>query len=84
MSLEAFQQLILDDHNVHGENKHSLHKKFHPMVASNPLSSPNGHCHGGSYSALWTPIDMYLEDCLDGSIAATNSIEILSGKYIKL
>ncbi|XBI91340.1 hypothetical protein VPH35_028682 [Triticum aestivum] len=79
MSLEAFQQLILDDHNVHGENKHSLHKKFHPMVASNPLSSPNGHCLGGSYSALWTPIDMYLEDCLDGSIAATNSIEILSG-----
>ncbi|VAH45822.1 unnamed protein product [Triticum turgidum subsp. durum] len=61
------------------ENKHSLHKKFHPMVASNPLSSPNGHCLGGSYSALWTPIDMYLEDCLDGSIAATNSIEILSG-----
>ncbi|XP_044965855.1 mediator of RNA polymerase II transcription subunit 33A isoform X2 [Hordeum vulgare subsp. vulgare] len=79
MSLQAFQQLILDDHNVHGENKHSLHKKFHPMVASNPLSSPNGHCLGGSYSALWIPIDMYLEDCLDGSIAATNSIEILSG-----
>ncbi|WVZ62432.1 LOW QUALITY PROTEIN: hypothetical protein U9M48_012186 [Paspalum notatum var. saurae] len=52
---------------------------FHPIVASNPLSSPYGRCLGASYSALWIPIDMYLEDCLDGSIAATNSIEILSG-----
>jgi hypothetical protein len=25
---------------------------------------------------------MYLEDCLDASIAATNSIEILSGNFI--
>ncbi|KAK1681353.1 hypothetical protein QYE76_042201 [Lolium multiflorum] len=79
MSLDAFQQLILDDHNVYGYNKHNLRKRFHPMVASNPLSSPNGRCLGGSYSALWIPIDMYLEDCLDGSIAATNSIETLSG-----
>ncbi|XP_047069313.1 mediator of RNA polymerase II transcription subunit 33A isoform X2 [Lolium rigidum] len=79
MSLDAFQQLILDDHNVYGDNKHNLRKRFHPMVASNPLSSPNGRCLGGSYSALWIPIDMYLEDCLDGSIAATNSIETLSG-----
>ncbi|CAM0905689.1 unnamed protein product [Alopecurus aequalis] len=79
VSLDAFQQLILGDHNVYGDNKHNLRRKFHPMVASNPLSSPNGRCLGGSYSALWIPIDMYLEDCLDGSIAATNSIEILSG-----
>lgn len=79
MSSEAFQQLILDEHNVYGENKHSPRKKFHPTVAFNPISSPNGRCLGASYSALWIPIDMYLEDCLHGSIAATNSIEILSG-----
>ncbi|KAF8731892.1 hypothetical protein HU200_015837 [Digitaria exilis] len=79
ISLEPFQQLILGDCNVYGERKHNMRKRFHPIVDSNPLSSPNGRCLGASYSALWIPIDMYLEDCLDGSIAATNSIEILSG-----
>ena len=82
ISLEPFQQLILGDCNVYGETKHNMRKRFHPIVASNPLSSPNGRCLGASYSALWIPIDMYLEDCLDGSIAATNSIEILSGNFI--
>nr|CAB3452351.1 unnamed protein product [Digitaria exilis] len=79
ISSEPFQQLILGECNVYGETKHNMCKRFHPIVASNPLSSPNGRCLGASYSALWIPIDMYLEDCLDGSIAATNSIEILSG-----
>ncbi|KAJ1288615.1 hypothetical protein BS78_02G101500 [Paspalum vaginatum] len=77
--LEPFQQLVLGDCNVYGETKHNMRKRFHPIVASNPLSSPYGRCLGASYSALWIPIDMYLEDCLDHSIAATNSIEILSG-----
>uniref|UniRef100_K3ZQ37 Mediator of RNA polymerase II transcription subunit 33A n=1 Tax=Setaria italica TaxID=4555 RepID=K3ZQ37_SETIT len=79
ISLEPFQQLILGDCNVYGEIKHNMRKRFHPILASNPLSSPNGRCLGASYSAQWIPIDLYLEDCLDGSIAATNSIEILSG-----
>ncbi|KAG1338451.1 Mediator of RNA polymerase II transcription subunit 33B [Cocos nucifera] len=34
---------------------------------------------GNIYSALWIPIDLYLEDCIDLSVAATNAIEILSG-----
>ncbi|XP_040381743.1 mediator of RNA polymerase II transcription subunit 33A isoform X2 [Oryza brachyantha] len=79
IALKSFQQLHLDVYNIFRGNKHWLHRKLHPIVASNPLSSPNGRCLGASYSALWIPIDMYLEDCLDGSIAATNSIEILSG-----
>ncbi|PWZ38467.1 Mediator of RNA polymerase II transcription subunit 33B [Zea mays] len=79
ISLEPFQHLILGDCDAYGETKHNVHKRFHQIVASNPLSSPNGRCLGASYSALWIPIDMYLEDCLDCSIAATNSIEILSG-----
>ncbi|KAL6639546.1 hypothetical protein ACP70R_023276 [Stipagrostis hirtigluma subsp. patula] len=79
ISLEPFQQLILGECNLYGETKNYMRKRFHPVVASVPLSSSNGRCLGASYSALWIPIDMYLEDCLDGSIAATNSIEILSG-----
>uniref|UniRef100_A0A0D9WWS8 Mediator of RNA polymerase II transcription subunit 33A n=1 Tax=Leersia perrieri TaxID=77586 RepID=A0A0D9WWS8_9ORYZ len=79
IALEAFEQLNLDVCNIFRENKHWSRRKFHPIMASNPLNSPHGRCLGASYSALWIPIDMYLEDCLDGSIAATNSIEILSG-----
>ncbi|CAN6197275.1 unnamed protein product [Urochloa humidicola] len=79
ISLEPFQQLILGDCNVYGYTKHNMRKRFHPIVASNPVSSPNGRCLGASYSAIWIPVDLYLEDCLDGSIAATNAIEILSG-----
>ncbi|CAD6220630.1 unnamed protein product [Miscanthus lutarioriparius] len=79
ISLEPFQHLIVGDGNAYGETKHNMRKRFHPTVASNPLASPNGRCLGANYSSLWIPIDMYLEDCLDGSIAATNSIEILSG-----
>ena len=82
ISLEPFQHLIVGDGNAYGETKHNMRKRFHLTVASNPLSSPNGRCLGANYSSLWIPIDMYLEDCLDGSIAATNSIEILSGNFI--
>lgn len=83
ISLGPFQHLILGDCNAYGDTKHKMRKRFHPIVPSNPLSSPNGRCLGASYSELWIPIDMYLEDCLDASIAATNSIEILSGNFIR-
>ncbi|PKA59311.1 Mediator of RNA polymerase II transcription subunit 33A [Apostasia shenzhenica] len=43
------------------------------------LKQLGGQCHGTSHSTLWIPIDLYLEDCIDGSVAATNAIEILSG-----
>ncbi|KAK3124757.1 hypothetical protein QOZ80_7BG0592130 [Eleusine coracana subsp. coracana] len=79
ISLEPFQQLLQGDCYVYGGTKQNMRKRFHPVVSSRPISSPNGRCLGASYSALWIPIDMYLEDCLDGSIAATNSIETLSG-----
>jgi hypothetical protein len=82
ISMEPFQQLLRGDCNVYGGTKHNMRKRIHTIMSSSPLSSPNGRCLGASYSALWIPIDMYLEDCLDGSIAATNSIETLSGNFI--
>lgn len=45
------------------------------------LIFPGSHCRGVN-SALWIPIDLYLEDCIDGSVAATSAIELLSGKDI--
>jgi hypothetical protein len=82
ISLEPFQQLLQGDSNVYGGIKHNMSKRIHPLMFAGPLSSPNGRCIGASYSSLWIPVDMYLEDCLNGSIAATNSIETLSGNVI--
>lgn len=45
------------------------------------LSSSASLCHGASHSALWIPLDLMLEDAMDGyQVSATSSIEIISGK----
>lgn len=39
-----------------------------------------GFCHGASRSTLWLPLDLALEDAMDGSIVNINSsVEIISG-----
>lgn len=36
--------------------------------------------HGASSSAFWLPIDLFLEDAMDGSeVAGTSAIETLTG-----
>lgn len=43
--------------------------------------SSAGQCHGASQSALWLPIDLFLEDAMDGSqVGATSAVETLTGK----
>lgn len=62
--------------------KHSKYRDLCP-ISSGPFESPGGHCHGPSRSAIWVPLDLYLEDAIDGSVAATNAIETISGKLMK-
>lgn len=46
-----------------------------------PLASSAGLCHGTSYSSLWLPLDLVLEDAMDLSqVHVTSAIEILTGK----
>lgn len=68
-SLEVVKHWICNNHNKF----QVLKPKRHNQCCSTALAP------GVSSSALWIPIDMYLEDCVDGSVAATNSIEILTG-----
>ncbi|PSS33906.1 Mediator of RNA polymerase II transcription subunit 33A like [Actinidia chinensis var. chinensis] len=54
--------------------------KFHEVMASASLASSAGLWHGASRSALWLPLDLVLEDLMDGSqVNATSAVEIITG-----
>ncbi|XP_031400886.1 mediator of RNA polymerase II transcription subunit 33B-like isoform X2 [Punica granatum] len=81
MSPEAFLQLTSDKRNVlTREGKTVSQQEFHAVLASGSLISSAGQSYGASQSALWLPIDLFLEDAMDGSqVAATSSVETLTG-----
>jgi hypothetical protein len=68
-SLEVIKHWICDNDNKFQVLKPKRHNKC--CITALRL--------GVNSSTLWVPIDMYLEDCVDGSVAATNSIEMLAG-----
>ncbi|KAF8394464.1 hypothetical protein HHK36_020672 [Tetracentron sinense] len=78
---EALLQLTSDTRKVLSrECKTNLEHEFHAVMASGSLTSSAGQCHGASRSTLWLPLDLFLEDAMDGSqVAATSTIEILTG-----
>ncbi|CAN1132161.1 Mediator of RNA polymerase II transcription subunit 33B [Linum perenne] len=47
--------------------KTKLHLDCHALISSTSIKSSAGQWHGTSQSELWLPIDMFLEDCMDGS-----------------
>ncbi|XP_055813312.1 mediator of RNA polymerase II transcription subunit 33A-like [Solanum dulcamara] len=81
ISPEALVQLTSDNRVVLSRKcKTSSHKRFHAVVASGSLVSSADQCHGASPSVLWLPIDLFLEDIMDGSqVAVTSAAETLSG-----
>lgn len=51
------------------------------MAAASQISSD--HSHGDSWSSLWLPIDLILEDAMDhGQATATSAVEIISGMAV--
>lgn len=63
------------------ERRTSSQQKFRNANAFGPLASFAGLCHGASLSALWLPLDLVLEDVMDGyQVNATSGIEIITGK----
>lgn len=54
---------------------------FQAVTSFGSLISLAGMCHGTSRSALWLPLDLALEDAMDGyQVNATSAVEIISGK----
>ncbi|KAJ4954696.1 hypothetical protein NE237_011479 [Protea cynaroides] len=81
LSPEALLQLISDKHKLFSRKcKITSQQEFHAVLASGSLTSCAGQCYGASKSALWLPIDMILEDAMDGyQVNATSAIDTLSG-----
>ncbi|OVA20077.1 hypothetical protein BVC80_1665g39 [Macleaya cordata] len=81
ISPETLLQLSSETRKVLSrERKTSLQKELHAVMASGSLTSSAGQCHGASCSAIWLPLDLFLEDTNDGSqVAATSAIEVLTG-----
>ncbi|XP_042517801.1 mediator of RNA polymerase II transcription subunit 33A-like isoform X2 [Macadamia integrifolia] len=60
--------------------KTSSQQEFHAVLASGSLTSCAGQCYGATRSALWLPIDLILEDAMDGyQVTATSAIDTLTG-----
>ena len=82
LSPEALLQLTSDSCMVLSrECKTNSQKKFQTVMSFEYLSSSASLCHGASHSALWIPLDLVLEDSMDGyQVSATSSIETISGE----
>ncbi|KAH6818865.1 REF4-related 1 [Perilla frutescens var. frutescens] len=80
ISPEALLQLTAATRQVLSrECKTNSQKQLHAVTTRSPMSSA-GQCHVTVRSALWLPIDLYLEDSMDGlHVTATSSVETLAG-----
>ncbi|CAA3009761.1 mediator of RNA polymerase II transcription subunit 33A [Olea europaea subsp. europaea] len=59
--------------------KNSL-QEFHGILQSTPLNDSAGLCLGVGRSAFWLPLDLLLEDAMDGyQVYATSAIEMIAG-----
>ncbi|KAF9604710.1 hypothetical protein IFM89_009146 [Coptis chinensis] len=84
ISPEALMQLSSDMQKVFSqESRTPLQKEFCAATNSGSLTYSAGLCHGATSSAIWLPLDLFLEDATAGSqVAPTSAIEDLCG-YIK-
>ena len=77
---EALLQLTSDTRQVLSRECKTISREFHAVIGNRSLTSSSGQCHGTSPSAHWLPIDLFLEDAMDGSqVAATGAVERLTG-----
>lgn len=83
MTPEALLQLTSDRRRVlTRKGKTVSQQEFHAVLSSGSLISSAGQCHGSSRSSLWLPIDLFLEDAMDGSqVAVISAVETLTGTY---
>lgn len=79
---ETLLQLTSDNHLLLSRECKTISlQQFHAVMASGSLVSSAGPSHGASRSAIWLPIDLFLEDTMEGSmVATTSSAETLTGK----
>ncbi|KAH1070118.1 hypothetical protein AAZX31_03G133200 [Glycine max] len=78
------ESLLRWTQNIHEVVSHELKKKSkmetNLVTPAGSLMPLAGQSYGDSWSSLWLPIDLILEDALDGAqVAAFSAIEIITG-----
>lgn len=78
---DVFVQLTSDTRRLlTRECKTISQHEFHAVLASGTTLSSTRQSHGASSSSLWLPIDLFLEDAMDGSqVRATSAVDTLIG-----
>ena len=86
ITADALLQLTSDAHRVFARDcNRSSHQQFHAVMASSLLIFSSAQCRGATHSALWLPIDIFLEDTMDGSqVVATSATETVIGTFYSL
>lgn len=77
---EILLQLASDSRRLLSrEDKRLSRHGFHAVLTSEAMTSSKFQSHGAS-SSLWIPIDIFLEDAMDGSqVAAISAVNTLIG-----
>ncbi|CAJ1906114.1 unnamed protein product [Sphenostylis stenocarpa] len=81
----AAETLLSLTQNIHEVVSHEFKRKSkmrsNEFISAGSLMSFAGQSYGDSWSSLWLPIDLILEDALDGGqVAAFSAIEIITGE----
>ncbi|KAL5792983.1 hypothetical protein ACOSP7_001577 [Xanthoceras sorbifolium] len=80
ISPEVLLQLTSDTRKLLTRKCKTVSQEFHAVMASGSLISSADQCNGTSRSALWLPIDLFLEDAMDGTqVGANSAVETLTG-----
>lgn len=81
---EALLQLTSDNSALLSKECKTISlQQFHALMASGSLISSAGQSYGASRSAIWLPLDFFLEDTMDGFVVATTSAaETLTGTVL--
>ncbi|XP_019106358.1 mediator of RNA polymerase II transcription subunit 33A isoform X2 [Beta vulgaris subsp. vulgaris] len=78
---EIFAQVASDTcKHLHWQSKTNLQHQFHAVMAPGCFVPSAVQCHGASCSSLWLPIDLFLEDAMEGILVTpTCAIDTLTG-----
>ncbi|KAL9227872.1 hypothetical protein vseg_003513 [Gypsophila vaccaria] len=62
------------------ESKTSMSQQFNAVMTPGSFVSSASHCPGASCSSLWIPLDLFLEDAMEGiTVTPTCAIDTLTG-----
>ncbi|CAM8890530.1 unnamed protein product [Rhodiola kirilowii] len=81
MTAESLIKLVSDDRVLLSrKRKTSSPQKFQAIMAFGSISSSTGLYHKDSLSGFWLPLDLVLEDAMDGyQVSPTSSVEMIKG-----